>query len=136
MQRIEFHPLPASSEFCYVRAKVLPSMVKNKVYCVRICLTSDGHMHTAYCVCPAGLAGCCNHGAALIYAFARGLCLAWFARGESSPMHQQAPAVEKPRQRHVAPSRVISVFVEKEEFGKRKRRRTDRRMYDPRPVNL
>ena len=67
VQRIEFHPLPASSEFCFVRAKVLPSMVKN-VYCVRIYLTSDGHIHTAYCVFPAGLAGCCNHVAALIYA--------------------------------------------------------------------
>ena len=25
-------------------------------------------MHTVYCVCPAGLAGCCNHVAALLYA--------------------------------------------------------------------
>ena len=68
VQRVEFHPLPASSEFCYVRAKVLPLMAKNKVYCVRICLTSDGHIHTAYCVCPAGLADSCNHVVGLIYA--------------------------------------------------------------------
>ena len=135
VQRIEFHRLPASSEFCYVRAKVLPSMVKNKVYCVHICLTSDGHIHTAYCVCPAGLAGCCNHVAALIYALEEFVRLG--LREESRlPCTSKLQRWNKPRQRHVAPSRVISVFVEKEEFGKRKRRRTDRRMYDPRPMNL
>ena len=43
-------------------------MVKSRKYSVRICLTSGSNMHTVYCVCPAGLAGCCNHVAALLYA--------------------------------------------------------------------
>ena len=92
----------------------------------------DGHIHTAYCVCPAGLAGCCNHVTALIYALEEFIRLG--LREESRlPCTSKLQQWNQPRQRHVAPSRVI---VEKEEFGKRKRRRTDRRMYDPRSVNL
>ena len=52
----------------YVRTIVLPSMVKTKKNSVRLCLTASGDVHTAYCHSPTGLAGCCNHIAALLYA--------------------------------------------------------------------
>ena len=55
VQGIEMHILPDSPGFTYVRAKVLPSMVKTRLYQVRVCLCDDGEVHTAYCVCPAGL---------------------------------------------------------------------------------
>ena len=51
------HPLPHHPQFVHVRASVLSSMVKTRPYSVRICLTNKGFIHTAYCVCPAGLGG-------------------------------------------------------------------------------
>lgn len=67
-QKLEYHDLPEHDGLCYVRASVLPSMVTNKVYTVRICLTADAEVRAAYCMCVAGLAGCCNHVAATLYA--------------------------------------------------------------------
>ena len=47
IQAIEFHPLPDTPELCMVRAKVLPSMVKTRQCSVRLCLTTEGDVHTA-----------------------------------------------------------------------------------------
>ena len=55
VQSIQHHSLPDSPGLCYVRAQVLPSMVKTKKYSVKLYLTGKGDVHTAYCVCPAGL---------------------------------------------------------------------------------
>lgn len=108
-------------------------MVKSKLYTVRICLRTDGYIHTAYCICPAGLVGSCNHVAALIYALEEFVRLG--LREESRlPCTSKLQQWNKPRQRNVAPSHVMSVVLE--EFGKSKRRCTGRRIYDPRPVNL
>ena len=68
VQAIEYHALPQTPGLCLVRAKVLPSMVKTKIYTVRIFIKENGEVHTAYCICPAGLAGTCNHIAGLLYA--------------------------------------------------------------------
>ena len=50
VQNIEFHNLPDVSEFCYVRAKVLPSMGRNKMYSLTLCLRNNGDVHVALCL--------------------------------------------------------------------------------------
>ena len=40
--------------------------MKQIIRSANICLLTNGDVHTAYCVCPAGLVGCCNHVAALL----------------------------------------------------------------------
>ena len=45
-----------------------PNMEKTKKYLVTICQNSSSDVHTAYCVCPAGSAVCCNHITVLLYA--------------------------------------------------------------------
>ena len=69
VQDIEFHDGHGdSSQYCFVHCKVLPSMKKTQPYCVRVCFNRRScFVHVAYCVCTAGLAGCCNHVAALLY---------------------------------------------------------------------
>lgn len=71
VQEIEFHDAHGSSSstsYCFVRCKVLPSMKKTQPYRVRVCLDRKTcFVSVAYCVCTAGLAGCCNHVAALLY---------------------------------------------------------------------
>lgn len=44
------------------------SMKKYAPYKTKICLLSSGKVKLALCTCTAGLAGCCNHVAALLYA--------------------------------------------------------------------
>ena len=63
-----------AGKVCYVACNVLPSMRKHRIYNVCVCCTVPPHpdisvdVRTAYCICPAGLAGSCNHVAALLYA--------------------------------------------------------------------
>ena len=104
------------------------------VFTVRICLTPSGNVHTAYCVCPAGLAGCCNHVAALLYALEEFVRLG--LREESIlPCTSRLQQWNRPRCRSVLPSRVVDVAAVKEEYGKQKCRKV-RPIYDPRPLNL
>ena len=59
---------------CYVHCQVLPSTRKDRIYDVRQCCTVHENVdlscdvRAAYCVCPADLAGSCNHVSALMYA--------------------------------------------------------------------
>ena len=109
-------------------------MVKQKIYSVNICLVTNGDVHTAYCVCPAGLAGCCNHVAALLYALEEFVRLG--LREESRlPCTSKLQQWNRPRCRHVRPTQVMSVALEKEEHGKANQQAT-RRHYDPRPPNM
>ena len=134
VQSIQHHSLPDSPGLCYVRAQVLPSMVKTKKYSVKLCLTDRGDVHTAYCVCFAGLAGCCNLVAALLYALEEFVRLGM--REESKlPCTSRLQQWNRPRCRSVPPRRVIDAVVIKEEYGKQKRWKV-RPVYDPRPLNL
>ena len=109
-------------------------MVKNKKYAVRVCLTKSGEVHTAYCVCPGGLAGCCNHIPALLYALEEFVRLG--LREESRlPCTSHLQLWNRPRCRRVPPSRVVEVRAVKEEYGKQKRRKVQP-IFDPRPTNL
>ena len=51
----------------YVLSKVLPSMKNGKVYTVKIILSLNGTITTAFCCCPAGVDGHCNHLAATLF---------------------------------------------------------------------
>ena len=41
---------------CLIVLGCVMSAPKCSTYSVRLCLTASGYVHTAYCVCPAGLA--------------------------------------------------------------------------------
>ena len=62
VQQVKYHPMPMQNDHICINAKVLPSMKKNQMYkiVIVICETSI-KVSTAYCSCPAGLAGYCNH---------------------------------------------------------------------------
>lgn len=68
------HDERGASSVRYVTCNVLPSMRKDHIDAVWICCTVPGNADTstddcaASCVLPAGLAGSCNHVAALMYA--------------------------------------------------------------------
>ena len=68
VQDLKCHPMPHMSDFDCVASTVLPSMKRDSVYHVNIVVQkSPCLVNTAYCTCPAGLSGCCNHVIATLY---------------------------------------------------------------------
>jgi len=67
VQNVRYHSLPSQPDFICIGASVLPSLKKDKIYIVFIALSNCAKVNTAFCVCPAGLSGCCNHVTATLY---------------------------------------------------------------------
>jgi len=68
VQNVRYHPMPTQSDFVCIGSSILPSMKKDKMYNVFIVLSNlTAKVDTAFCVCPAGLSGCCNHVTATLY---------------------------------------------------------------------
>ena len=60
--------MPSVQDCVCVSSIVLPSMRKDWVYKVFILVhQSSAKIFKAYCSCPAGLSGCCNHVTATLY---------------------------------------------------------------------
>lgn len=110
-------------------------MIKNKVYRVHVCLCqSIAEVKSAFCVCVSGLEGSCNHVAGLMYALENFVRLG--LREESKlACTSKLQLWNRPRKQKVPPSKISSVRLVKEEYGKQKKARKQPR-YDPRPTNL
>ena len=68
IQNVRYHSMPTQPDFVCIGASVLPSMKKDKMYNVFTVLSKlSAKVKTAFCVCPAGLSGCCNHITATLY---------------------------------------------------------------------
>ena len=70
VQKVKYHPMPKQNDHICITANVLPSMKKHRMYKVVIIIIlceTTVKISTAYCSCPAGLAGCCNHISATLY---------------------------------------------------------------------
>ena len=68
VQNVRFHSMPAQPNYVCIGANVLPSMKKGKLYSVWIVLSEHtARVEKAFCICPAGLSGCCNHVTATLY---------------------------------------------------------------------
>ena len=52
----------------FLKSQVLPSMKNSSVYNCYTVLLPNGHVKQAYCGCPAGVDGRCNHIAATLFA--------------------------------------------------------------------
>lgn len=133
VQSLKYHPLPDVDGYCYIQAQVLPSMSKNKVYTVNVCLKEDATVAAAFCVCVAGLAGCCNHIAATLYALDNFVTLGLREAAKLS-CTSKLQQWNRPRKRKVQPERVTNAAYIKMEYGKEKRAREHHD--DPRPCNL
>ena len=108
---------------------MLPSMRRTQLYRARILLRREGFVEVAYCVCTAGLAGCCNHIAALLYAleeFVR-ITILVYARNLRYPPRISALGTVHGKKK-VAPSKIedVRLFRAKFMFGTYKRSRGQR----------
>ena len=111
----------------YVLSKVLPSMKKGKVYTVKIILSSNANITTAFCCCPAGVDGRCNHLAATMFSLedktSMDNCMA--AAEAISKTPENIPCTSKPctwnvpaGKRKLEPQPIQSVKFCKHEYGK------------------
>ena len=67
VQKIRLHPGEGSR--CFITASVLPSMCKDRIYKTYLALDKvTAEVKLAFCVCAAGLSGCCNYVSGLLYA--------------------------------------------------------------------
>ena len=113
---------------------MLPLLVKSKIYTVRLFIKDNGEVHTAYCICHAGLAGTCNHIAGLLYALEEFVRLG-LQEESKLPCTSKLLVLNRPGEKKLPPSHVVEVAAVKEEFVKCKRQKV-RPMFDPRPPCL
>jgi len=131
VQKIE---LAEHKDYVFVRCDVLPSMKKTAAYKTKVCLLPTGMVNVARCSCTAGLGGCCNHVAALLYA------LEEFVRfGLREEVDETSPTSRlcrwnRPRSKRVEPRRVTEVQLHRPTFNN-KRSRVRAAMYNPIPPN-
>ena len=121
VQAIKYHPWSSQPDVICITSTVLPSMRKDRVYCVTVAIKeSTCRVVTAYCTCPAGLSGCCNHVTSTLY------CLEDFVRRglreeERMGCTEKLQKWNQPRKRNVDPRPTDDVVLTKAEYGKQKR---------------
>lgn len=68
VQNLRYHPWIIQSDIICIKPTVLTSMRKDRIYNITIIIReSNARFVTAYCTCPAGLSGYCNHTTATLY---------------------------------------------------------------------
>ena len=111
----------------YVLSKVNPSMKKGKVYTVKIILCSNGDISNAFCCCPAGVDGRCNHLAATLFSLEDKTSMdsGMVADKAISKTPENIPCTSKPctwnvpaGKRKLVPQPIQSVKFQKHEYGK------------------
>ncbi|XP_065904753.1 uncharacterized protein [Dysidea avara] len=121
VQNIRYHPMPNQLNYICIGADVLPSMKKDKLYKVYIVLselTSD--VAKAFCACPAGLSGCCNHVTATLYCLQNYFHLKLNEEDEKS-CTEKRQLWNQPRDKKVDARPTNLVTLTKEVYGVEKR---------------
>ena len=136
VQDIKYHPIPYKPGYVCVRATVLPSMRKDRVYTTIVFLhESTARVASAHCACPAGISGCCNHVTATLYCLEEYIYLRLY-EDEVKGCTDRLQMWNQPRKRNVVPQPTDEVIVRKNEYGTDKRSKIHRvNSWDCRPVS-
>ena len=96
-------------------------MRKDRVYNVTIIVReSNARVVTAYCTCPAGLSGCCNHTTATLYCLEDYVHLG-LREEEKLGCTERLQKWNQPKKRNVEPRQTDDVSPHKTVYGKEKR---------------
>ena len=123
VQDIKYHPWDNQPDVVCVTTTVLPSMRKDRIYHVTLIIReSSARVITAYCTCPAGLSGCCNHVTASLY------CLEDYVHmglreEELKGCTEKLQRWNQPKKQHMEPRPTDEVSPFKAEYGKEKHRK-------------
>ncbi|CAB4045439.1 Poly P3, partial [Paramuricea clavata] len=103
VQDIKLSIIDATSNYCFVKAKILPSMRTNRVYETWISVVKEtAKVLSAVCNCTAGLGEACNHIAALLFAVED------YAKTYNQPSSSSTSCTSKPYEWNKPRSRKLS----------------------------
>ena len=116
----------AENNMFYLKSQVMPSYSKTgPVYVVKFIVRANSSISKAYCPCPAGIDGRCNHLAATLFAIEdMGRKLDTAKQSESAsdvPCTSKPCAWSVPRRKPAEATTIQSVTFEKHIWGKTKR---------------
>ena len=121
VQDIKYHPMDHKPDYVCILSRVLPSMRKDRVYVVNIVFQdSTCAVTTAYCSCPAGLSGYCNHVTATLYCLEDYIHLG-LQEDEKCGCTDRLQTWNQPRMHSTTPRPTDSVVLTKKVFGVQKR---------------
>lgn len=101
----------------YVKSQVLPSMKKTSAYSCYIVIRDNGLICRAFCGCPAGIDGRCNHVAATLFALEE-YCKARAKQTQDEACTSQACKWNVPRKRKGDVISISNMKFQKHEYGK------------------
>lgn len=107
----------------YVKSQVMPSYSKSgRVYCVKMIIKANSHIHKAYCPCPAGVDGRCNHLAATLFAIEdmSGKADSISRNTDELPCTSKPCVWSVPKKRHSEPTPINAVKFAKHVWEKKK----------------
>ncbi|XP_015769847.1 PREDICTED: uncharacterized protein K02A2.6-like [Acropora digitifera] len=109
----------------YVKSQVMPSYsTSGPVYAVKVILSGSAEIKKAYCPCPAGSDGRCNHLAATLFAIEDLFTKATNSAESSDVRCTSKPCTwNVPKKRKLEATTIQSVKFEKHILGKEKRER-------------
>ena len=108
-------------DYVCIVSRVLPSMKKDRVYSVTIVLQeSNCSVSIAYCSCPAGLSGYCNHATGTLYCLENYIHLG-LQEDERKGCTERLQTWNQPRMLNAVPRPTDSVTLTKKVFGVQKR---------------
>ena len=107
----------------YLKSQVLPSMKKSSVYNCFIVLLPNGHVKSAYCGCPAGVDGRCNHIAATLFGIEEYCKQREKQQQEQTSRTSQPCTWNVPRKRKGEVLPISQMKFKKHEHGKEKKDR-------------
>ena len=141
VQDLKFHPMPHLENGVCAVSRVLASMKKVFYHVTILACKSSCTVKTAYCTCPAGLSGCCNHTIATLY------CLEDYVSSglqeeEKKGCTERLQVWNRPNPQHVVGRPTDEVTLTKKVYGVEKRpklhsvnkwdcRPASRRLIDP-----
>ncbi|CAB4012346.1 Poly P3, partial [Paramuricea clavata] len=122
VQDIKLSIINATSNYCFVKAKILASMRTDRVYETWISVVKEtAKVLSADCNCTAGLGEACNHIAALLFAVED------YAKTYNQPSSSSTSCTSKPcewnkpRSRKLSPKEISQMRPVKHQYGKKPR---------------
>lgn len=111
----------AESGVFYVKSQVMPSYsTRGPVYAVKIILQANSEIEKAYCPCPAGNDGRCNHLAATLFAM-EDTCKKTITTEDNTPCTSKPCTWSVPKKRKQEPTTIQSLKFVKHVWGKKEK---------------
>ena len=120
VQDLKFHPMSHLEDMVCVISRVLASMKKIFYHVTILICKSSCSIKMAYCTCPAGLSGCCNHAIATMYCL-EDYISSGLQEEEKKGCTERLQVWNRPNPQHIIGRPTDEVMLTKKVYGVEKR---------------